>query len=96
MGLLISISLITWNVYGSTNAPPSRGFSKIELWITGIQCLITFAIFEYSCILAVKRTQFYATIDLDKIITLIDLISFIFSLIVFIIFNGIYWNSYIN
>ena len=96
MGLLITISLITWNVYGSTKAPPSRGFSKIELWITGVQCPIIFAILEYSCILAVKRTQLKPTINLDKIINLIDMISFTFSLIVFIIFNCIYWNSYIN
>ena len=91
MGLLITISLIAWNVYGSTKAPPSRGFSKIESWITGVQCPIIFAILEYSCILAVKRTQFKANKDLEKIICLIDLISLIFSLIVFIIFNFIYW-----
>ena len=44
MGLLITVNLIAWNVYGSTNAPPKRGFSFIELWMTGVQSTILLAI----------------------------------------------------
>ena len=92
MGLLITLSLISWNVYGSLKAPPSRGFSNIELWITGEQCIIIYAILEYACILALKRSQpSKASFDYDKVIKMTDLISLLISLIFFIIFNIIYW-----
>ena len=91
MGLLITLTLIAWNIYGSTKAPPSRGFSKIESWIIGVQCPMIFAILEYTCILALKRTQSKAVIEMDRIIKIIDFISFIFSLVFFIVFNVIYW-----
>ena len=94
MGLLITLTLIAWNIYGSTKAPPSRGFSKIESWIIGVQCPIIFAILEYTCILALKRAQSKeskAVIETDRIVKIIDFFSFIFSLVFFIIFNVIYW-----
>ena len=96
MGLLITTSLIAWNIYGSTSAPPSRGFSNIELWITGVQCVINLAILEYACILALKRTQPKADFDLDKTMKIIDFVSLIISVIFFLIFNIMYWNLYIE
>ena len=96
MGLLVTTSLIVWNVYGSTKAPSSRGFSNIELWITGVQCVINLAILEYACILALKRTQAKALFDLDKTMKIIDLVSLIISVIFFLIFNIMYWNLYIK
>ena len=91
MGLLVTTSLIVWNVYGSTKAPSSRGFSNIELWITGVQSIIIFAILEYACILALKRIHPKVVFDLDQITKIIDFISFIICLIFFIIFNILYW-----
>ena len=93
MGLLVTTSLIVWNVYGSTKAPSSRGFSNIELWITGVQSIIIFAILEYACILALKRINPLVVFDLDEITKIIDLISFIICLIFFIIFNILYWKQ---
>ena len=94
MGLLITSSLISWNVYGSTKAPPSRGFSYIEVWISGVQTNIIGAICEYSCILAIRRTKLTLSIkstDMDKIITLIDFGAFVISFIYFTMFNLVYW-----
>ena len=94
MGLLITTSLIAWNVYGSTKAPPSRGFSYIEVWITGVQTNITGAIFEYLLILALKRSNLNMSTkssDMDQIIKLIDLGALTISLIFFSVFNIIYW-----
>ena len=91
MGLLITASLITWNVYGSIKAPSSRGFSNIELWITAVQCIIIFGILEYACILTLKRTHPIAKFDLNEITKIIDMISVIISLIFFFMFNVIYW-----
>ena len=85
MGLLITLYLITCNVYGTTKGPPNRGFSYIEKWIAGVQCNILFAILEYFFILALKQT------NLKKSIKIIDLISLIVSSLFFSFFNLAYW-----
>ena len=97
MGLLITVNLITWNVYGSTHAPPSRGFSYIEVWISGVQCNILLAIIEYTIVLCLKRSNLHfhmKSADMEKIIRLIDLMSFIASFIFFSGFNILYWVVY--
>ena len=55
MGLVITLFLISVNVYNSVQAPPGRGFSYIELWMVGMQIPILLAILEYSLILGVNR-----------------------------------------
>ena len=89
MGLLITLYLISTNVYGSTEAPPNRGFSNIELWITGTQICILLAILEYSIILALKRIN----ISLLNIISLVlqKRFSLRFCFTFFFFFNLIYW-----
>ena len=100
MGLLVTVKLIAWNVYGSTKAPPSRGFSYIEMWITGIQCNIVLAIVEYACILALSRVHheflfliFGKNYTMDKIVKIIDFTSLLVSLTFFFLFNVFYWTS---
>ena len=66
MGLLITLYLISTNVYGSTEAPPNRGFSNIELWITGTQICILLAILEYSIILFGPQANQYFTTEYYK------------------------------
>ena len=55
MGMLVTLSLISTNIYASTNAPPERGFSYIELWMVGMQLPICVALVEYSLILGLKK-----------------------------------------
>ena len=84
MGLLITLYLITFNLYGSissTLAPPKRGFSYIEVWMVGVLITISVAILEYFAILALKRRNKNA--NLDKIIEMMDFISFIINLAFF-------------
>ena len=57
MGLLVTLYLITSNVYGSVEAPDSRGFSYIEIWMVGVEITMLLAIFEYIIILVLKRRQ---------------------------------------
>jgi len=86
MGLLITLYLITFNLYGSissTLAPPKRGFSYIEVWMVGVVTTISFAI------LALKRRDKNA--NLDKIIEMIDFISLIINLTFFSSFVIFYW-----
>ena len=55
MGMLVTLYLISTNVYMSINAPPDRGFSFIELWFVGMQLPICIALVEYSIILGMKK-----------------------------------------
>ena len=55
MGLLVTLYLISSNVYSSLQAPIQRGFSYIEIFLMGTQGVIFFAILEYGFILAWKK-----------------------------------------
>ena len=57
MGLLITLFLISSNVYAAVNAPLKRGFSYIEVWIIGTQGIILFAIIEYGFVLGWKKFE---------------------------------------
>ena len=95
MGLLITTYLIASNVYGSLDAPPSRGFSNIEVWITGVQCNILLAIVEYLFILCLMRSEIKLPFGFSvrKCIKIIDAIFFTLSLAFLISFNYFYWTS---
>ena len=55
MGMIVTLYLITANVYNSVDAPPSRGFSYIELWMFGAQTPILVALLEYGYVLYLKK-----------------------------------------
>lgn len=55
MGMIVTLYLITANVYNSVDAPPSRGFSYIEVWMFGAQCPILIALLEYGYALYLKK-----------------------------------------
>ena len=52
MGLLVTLYLISSNVYSSLQAPIQRGFSYVEIFLIGTQGVIFFAILEYGFVLA--------------------------------------------
>ena len=45
MGLLVTLFLISSNVYNSLKGPQNRGFSYIEVWLIGAHGTILLAIF---------------------------------------------------
>lgn len=96
MGLLITLYLIASNIYGTMQAPPSRGFSNIEVWITVVQCNILIAIIEYLFILCLMRCDIKLTFcsDLKYFIKVIDTIFFVFSFAFLIAFNCFYWSMF--
>ena len=55
--MVVTLFLISTNVYSSINAPPGRGFSYIELWIVGMFLPISIAFVEYCIILGMKKYQ---------------------------------------
>ena len=101
MGMIITLCLISFNVYNAVDAPPSRGFSYIEVWMVGMEIPIIMALLEYSLILGFKRcsqNKAFGKLELFKIDHLaakIDTVSFIISMTYFILFSISYW-SYVN
>ena len=55
MGMVITLYLISANVYNSVEAPIGRGFSYIELWMVGTQFPILLALCEYGFILYLTK-----------------------------------------
>ena len=101
MGLLVTLYLISANVYNSVKAPISRGFSHIEVWNIGVQIPILFAIAEYGCVLAMlKYSKKEETkvehfndnkLDLKEKLKRIDLVAFAIPLAFIVLFNLIFW-----
>ena len=103
MGMVLTLYLISANVYNSVDAPQSRGFSYIELWMLGTQFLILIALLEYGYILylykfantsddKIKPMEWkHPNPELDKRIKRLDYVTMSFSLFGFIIFATIYW-----
>ena len=62
--MIVTLYLISANVYNSVDAPSSRGFSNIEVWMLGAQFPILLALCEYGFVLYLKK---YANKDQNKI-----------------------------
>ena len=102
MGMIITLCLISFNVYNAVDAPPSRGFSYIEVWMVGMEIPIIMALLEYSLILGFKRCsqnkafgKFEIRFKIDQLAAKIDTVSFIISMTYFILFSISYW-FYVN
>ena len=99
MGMIVTLYLISANVYSSVEAPKARGFSYIEVWMIGTQFPILLALFEYGLILYWKKMAKNADDEneieskqlLDKKIKYLDFATMILSLVSFIVFAIFYW-----
>ena len=95
MGMILTLYLISANVYNSVDAPKNRGFSYIETWIFGTQFPILVALLEYGFVLLLKKVIKLSDENETKIfeekIKKLDLATLIFSFFSFMIFASIYW-----
>ena len=95
MGMIVTLYLISANVYNSVDAPKNRGFSYIEIWMFGTQFPILIALLEYGFVLLLKKVIKLSDENETKIfeekITKLDLATLIFSFFSFMIFASIYW-----
>ena len=104
MGMILTLYLISANVYNAVEAPSTRGFSYIEVWILGTQAPILLALFEYGFILFLKKIakektneenqqvdQHDSVPDFDDKIKKLDFATMIISLISISTFISIYW-----
>ena len=57
MGMIVTLYLISANVYNSVEAPKDRGFSYIELWMVGTQFPILLALCEYGIVLYLQKVE---------------------------------------
>ena len=102
--MIVTLYLISANVYNAVEAPPTRGFSYIEVWMLGTQAPILLALFEYGFILLLKKVAKKRTTnenqdinhndaetDLDDKIKMLDFTTMIVSLISISAFISIYW-----
>ena len=96
MGLLITLFLISTNVYGDVGAPKGRGFSLIELWMLGTNFPILAAIVEYGYVLVLQTRKIASMCgneEVDGLIYLkkVDNFAFLLSFVYQIFFVCIYW-----
>ena len=97
MGLLVTLFLISTNVYGKVAAPAGRGFSLIEVWMLGTNFPILAAIVEYGVVLILQTRKIACSMfpkdqeDQAKLLRKIDNIALITSFIYQIIFSILYW-----
>ena len=55
--MILTLYLISANVYSSVDAPKGRGFSYIELWMIGTQFPILLALCQYGFVLFLKKVD---------------------------------------
>ena len=87
MGMIVTLYLISANVYNSVEAPAGRGFSYIELWMIGSQFPILLALFEYGFVLFLKKINNQIT---DDRIKMLDFATLIISVLSFVTFSTFY------
>ena len=97
MSMLVTIFLVVTTIYGTVEAPASRGFSYIEKWYIGVQIPILFALLEYGVILAIIKYNKKPTkkstdkdLSMDDAFKIADLIAFCCSFTFIVIFNSTY------
>ena len=55
MGMILTLFLISANVYNSVEAPDDSGFSYIDIWMVGTQFPILLALCQYGFVLYLKK-----------------------------------------
>ena len=101
--MIVTLYLISTNVYNSVDAPRNRGFSYIELWLLVTQFPILLALCEYGFVLYLRKTPQklanssqvmdidVSRANLNQKIRKLDHGSMIFSFICFLSFASLYW-----
>ena len=94
MGMIVTLYLISANVYNSVDAPKNRGFSYIEIWMLGTQFPILLALIEYGFVLYMKKVTKVSdenyTNNYEEEIKKLDLVTMLVSFGCFIMFSFIY------
>ena len=84
--MIVTLYLISANVYNSVDAPKNRGFSYIEIWMLGSQFPILLALFEYGLILLFKKVDKMSDMQIKRL----DFVAMIISFSIFLTFSFVY------
>ena len=92
--MIVTLYLISANVYNSVDAPTNRGFSYVEIWMLGTQFPILLALLEYGFVLYMKKVTKVSdendTNNYEEKIKKLDLITMLVSFGCFIMFSSVY------
>ena len=100
--MLVTLFLIVTNVYSSVDAPSKRGFSYIEQWYLCVLTPIVLALLEYGILLTIAKLRGgfqgpmkvgTSKINFDRLVVHVDIISFLFCLLIIVILNLYYWSQ---
>ena len=101
MGMIVTLYLISANVYNSLDTTENMGFSYVEIWMLGTQFPILLALFEYGFVLYLKKIAKQGDgqnqmlnqdeSNLDDKIKWLDFITMTISFVCFITFASLYW-----
>ena len=95
MGMIVTLYLISANVYNSVDTTENMGFSYVEIWMLGTQFPILLALFEYGFVLYLKKVAKVSdqnqTTSFGAKIKMLDLVTMLVSFCCFIMFASIYW-----
>ena len=106
--MIVTLYLISANVYNAVDAPQGRGFSNIEVWMIGAQIPILLALWEYGFILYLKKhankaqNQVQAmnpddqAVKLDERIKQMDSVTMTISFLFFAMYALVYWIKLLN
>ena len=106
--MIVTLYLISANVYNAVDAPHGRGFSNIEVWMIGAQIPILLALWEYGFILYLKKhankaqnqvqamTAEDQAVKLDDRIKQMDSVTMTISFLFFVTFALVYWITMLN
>ena len=91
--MLLTITLIVTTFYVTTEAPPTRGMSFLEIWIIGIQIPTIVAMFQsgLSSAFIMNATEKLDVEELDRKLRRLDKITVIILGLYFIGFQLTFW-----
>ena len=97
--MIVTLFLISVNVYYTIEAPPHRGMSKIEIWILGNQLPFIISLVEYGIVLVKMRKIKICTKpagimsgdNSDLVLQTYDKRTLLFTSLYLIIFQVTYW-----
>ena len=90
MGLLVTLFLISVNVYNSVDGPPQRGMSYVEVWILCTQLPLIIGLVEYGIILMMMKVD---KVDYEdtRFLAKCDTAALIFVFAYYVVFQITYW-----
>ena len=89
--MVVTLCLIAINSYNSVDAPKTRQFSYIEVWMIGVQIPIIISILEYGLIIGLQRFSVKFQIQSAAIYKQLDMLALFGTFAFFSSFNLWYW-----